>query len=297
MVESVNLSILFCKDFHFIRPIQLNITIMKKSIFTCLLVSMLLLSCKNSNETQRTHESPIEEVAATNTTIADYPTSVSQIFNAHGGVQNWNDMNTLSYEILKGEVSENHTVSLKDRRVKINHPDWSIGYDGADVWLLQNEEEAYKGNARFYHNLYFYFYAMPFVLGDDGITYEMMEPTQLLDKEYHGIKVSYNDGVGDSPKDEYILYYDPDTNRMEWLGYTVTYKSNEKSEKWNFINYSEWATVNELLLPKRLTWYTSENNSPKEIRSDVEFLNVQISGDMSEDVMFEMPNGAEIIKR
>ncbi|MEL6813072.1 MAG: hypothetical protein AAFP76_17255, partial [Bacteroidota bacterium] len=37
------------------------------------------------------------------------------------------------------------------RKVKIENEKWSIGYDGEDVWLLQNEEDAYTGNARFYH--------------------------------------------------------------------------------------------------------------------------------------------------
>ena len=33
--------------------------------------------------------------------------------------------------------------------------------------------------------------------------------------------MSFNDGVGSSPKDDYIIYYNPDTYQMEWLAYTA----------------------------------------------------------------------------
>lgn len=206
-------------------------------------------------------------------------------------------MNNLCFEFEKPNGVEKHTVSLKDRRVKIESPSWSIGYDGADVWLDQKEEEAYKGNARFYHNLYFYFYAMPFVLGDDGITYTELEPTELEGKMYDGVKVSYGDGVGDSPKDEYILYFDPETKVMSWLAYTVTYRTNEKSDRWSYIKYSKWNPVNGLTLPKSLAWYQVEDGKPTEMRNEVEFSKVTITETQLEDAMFEKPAEAVVVER
>ncbi|GAB5399729.1 MAG: hypothetical protein Aureis2KO_13140 [Aureisphaera sp.] len=271
-----------------------------KKIYTIGMLSLLVLvACKNS--TSEEHPEVLEiledDYVEEEIPIFVYPTELSEVLDAHGGIKKWWGMNSLSYEITKGETVEKHLISLKDRRVRLDHPKWSIGFDGKEVWLLENEKEDYNGNARFYHNLYFYFYAMPFVLGDDGITYEKMETTQLMDKEYEGIKISYGDGVGDSPKDEYILYYDAETNRMEWLGYTVTYKSNEKSETWSFIHYSEWETINDLVLPKKLTWYTTENNVPVSERSSRVFEHVQVSPEVPNENLFIIPDGAEVVER
>ena len=52
----------------------------------------------------------------------------------------------------------------------------------------------------------FYFYAMPFILADDGIIYEDVAALKFEGKSYPGIKISYESGVGESPEDEYILY-------------------------------------------------------------------------------------------
>ncbi|MBX2827168.1 MAG: hypothetical protein KTR22_03355 [Flavobacteriaceae bacterium] len=269
-----------------------------KNLVTLSFLSLLLFtSCKDNTSKEPISESNSVESISTDQEITKYPPSLSEVFKAHGGMQQWNDMNALSYEMTKGEAIEKHLVSLKDRRVRLDHPNWAIGFDGNEVWLKQNTEDAYKGNARFYHNLYFYFYAMPFVLGDEGITYEVLESTKLLEKEYHGVKVSYGEGVGDSPKDEYILYFDSETHQMEWLGYTVTYRSNEKSDSWSFIHYADWAAVNGLMLPKKLTWYTSENNSPKEERSSMEFQNIEISSEIPDSNLFLMPNEAVVVER
>ena len=73
------------------------------------------------------------------------------------------------------------------------------------------------------------FLTMPFVLADDGINYQDVEPLVFEGKTYPGIQISYESGVGESSEDEYKVYYDPETNKMTWLGYTVTYFSKEKS--------------------------------------------------------------------
>ena len=39
--------------------------------------------------------------------------------------------------------------------------------DKAPLFILKDENE-YKGNAKFYKGLMMYFYAMPFIVGDDG---------------------------------------------------------------------------------------------------------------------------------
>jgi hypothetical protein len=141
----------------------------------------------------------------------------------------------------------------------------------------------------------FYFYAMPFVLGDDGINYSESEPLEFEGTTYPGVLISYEAGVGESPEDEYILYYHPETYKMEWLGYTVTYFSKEKGKEFHFIKYSDWQEVNGLFLPKTLSWYNYENNKPTTFRNDVNFVNVKLSKEVPNEDIFKVPDSTMIV--
>jgi hypothetical protein len=83
---------------------------------------------------------------------------------------------------------------------------------------------------------------------------------------------------------------------MEWLGYTVTFFSKEKSKEFHFIKYSNWQTFNGLVLPETLTWYKYENNLPTEKRNDLKFTNIKLTKEKPESQIFEMPEGAKIIE-
>ncbi|MDO5977649.1 DUF6503 family protein [Flavivirga spongiicola] len=262
---------------------------MKNILFLAIII--LFVSCKNNTkETVNYSEKNLD------VTTSVYPENISKIFKAHGGLDTWNSMQSLTFTMAKPNGDEVTTTDLKSRRSLIEMPKHTIGFNGKDVWLHSKDTTAYKGNAKFYYNLMFYFYAMPFVLADDGIIYKDVEPLVFEGKSYPGIKISYESGVGESPEDEYVLYYDSETNQMAWLSYTVTYFSKEKSKEFKFIKYSNWQTVEELLLPKTLTWYNYENNVPTKKRSDVNFTNIKLSKEKPNNILFESPEGAKIIE-
>lgn len=266
-----------------------------KNLYLLMVVSLLIFSCKDENKDPQPiiHDTiPISEETAR---IMNYPVPFKEVLKVHGGIERWNDMKNLCFEIAKQSGAETHTISLQDRRTKIESEKWSIGFNGKDVWLLQNQENTYKGNPRFYYNLMFYFYAMPFVLGDEGINFEEIKGTELDGEVFEGIRISYDEGTGNSPRDEYILYYHPETHQMEWLGYTVTYNENETSDEWRYIKYSEWQEVNGLQLPKMLTWYTVENGKPIQARNNVIFEKVTITETELDDSVFEIPEGSVVI--
>lgn len=268
-----------------------------KKMSILLIVALSFLACKQEKKEEKieTSETITEKQQ---TTKKVYPAAIAAVLDAHGGIEQWNKMNNLCFEIKGGTNKETHTVSLKDRKSKVETKKWTIGNDGNDVWLLENEENAYEGNARFYHNLMFYFYAMPFVISDDGIVYTQMEaPMELDGKTYNATKIAYNAGIGDSPKDEYIIFSDPTTNKMEWLGYTVTYGKEQQGEDWHYIKYDKWETVNGLLLPKKLTWYNVKDNKPADERNDLNFDNIIVSETELESSTFSKPEAAIVAKK
>ena len=150
-----------------------------------------------------------------------YPSDLVKIFDAHGKLDKWKEMKSLSYEIVREGGNEKQLIDLISRNERIEANNFKTGYNGKEYWL--EADTSYKGNPKFYHNLMFYFYAMPFVIADDGINYSKAEDLKFRDTTYPGIRISYNDGVGESPEDEYFIHYNPETYQMEWLGYTVTF--------------------------------------------------------------------------
>ncbi len=271
---------------------QLKIPKMKHILFLAILV--LFTSCKKKTGTQENIKYPEENL---DITTSIYPENISKVFKAHGGIDTWNTMQSLVFEMKLPEGKEKTTTTLKSRTSLIETEKFKIGFDGEHVWLKQEDSLAYKGNAKFYYNLMFYFYAMPFILADDGIIYENTEPLVFEGKSYPGIKISYESGIGESPEDEYVLYYDPETNKMAWLSYTVTYFSKEKSKEFKFIKYSDWQTVAGLLLPETLIWYNYENNAPTTKRDEgLKFTNIKLSSEKPNAELFKVPEGAILVE-
>lgn len=226
-----------------------------KKIISLLILCLLVISCKK--ETSK--ETKVKEFKVSEK--EKFPNELGKVFTTHGGINSWRKANILSFN--KGK--EAHTIDLKTRKTIIHHPDYSLGFDGETVWLDETNKGTFKGTPTFYYNLYFYFYAMPFVLADDGIFYEKVPAITFENVIYSGYKISYKANVGTSPDDNYIIYYHPKTYQMEWLAYTVTFKSKKPSDKYNIIRYNKWENVNGIILPKEITWYKKdEKGNPTE---------------------------------
>ena len=262
-------------------------------IITTLLLLGMLFACREASPEKAEPQEVSQDLAITD---AHYPDALKAVFEAHGGLGKWRKQRTLSYKMPSGEGSETHTIDLWNRMDLIEGAAYSLGYDGAEVWL-KNPEGKFERDAIFYHNLIFYFYAMPFVLADDGILYGETEPLEHGGVSYPGIRIGYEGGVGASPEDEYYLYYNPDSHKMEWLGYTVTYFSQEDSDDVHWIRYSEWMDVNGLSLPKTLTWYNYEDGLPTTADNPVTFEAVELSEDPKPANFYAAPEGSEIVRR
>lgn len=265
---------------------------MKKITFV-LLLAILIVSCKNETKTDSTI---IEAVEKEDITTSIYPESITKVFDAHGGIDNWNKMQTLSFAMEKPNGKEVTTTNLKTRAELIDTPTFAMGYDGNDLWVSEKDGNEYKMNAKFYKGLMMYFYAMPFIVGDDGVIYEDLEPLVFEGKTYPGILISYDAGIGASPDDQYVVYYNSETSQMEWLSYTVTFGKDGKSKDFRYIRYDDWQTINGLVLPKSISWYKYENNVPTELRNTVEFMDVKLSDKAPDTLLFSIPEGGKVIE-
>ena len=248
---------------------------MKKVLL--LLIMVIAISCRNESK-----KDGIAEIKKEN-----FPVDLALVFKTHGGIDIWRNLQILSFNY--GE--EVHTVDLHSRKTVVNTPTYSLGFDGKEVWLDEGGKGAYKGNATFYYNLYFYFYAMPFVLGDTGIIYEKVDELIFEGIKYPGYKISYEADIGASTDDTYMVYYNSKNYQMEWLAYTVTFAAKESNDDYHLIKYNKWEAVDGFLLPKEITWYKmDEKGMPTKAAGDpVEFTLPLVSKGQLADSFFEKP--------
>lgn len=258
--------------------------------FCWIALATLMVACgpNSSTETAEAAAEPTIHKAH----LENAPAKLLKVLEAHGGYDTWAQQQTMTYALAS--KNERHQIELPTRKVRLEGEKWTIGYDGEEVWL-QQDSSYFGGSARFYHNLYFYFIAMPFVLADPGINYEDVPALSYEGVDYPGIKISYEAKVGDSPDDNYILYYHPETFQMAWLAYTVTYRSKAPSDNFKLILYTDWKDSNGLILPRTLTWFKYENGEAVEpardpmMVSDMVFSTTTLTAST-----YAKPEGAEV---
>lgn len=259
-----------------------------KSIIVTLLLAVLLVSCKQNNTPTQSKKTPVPAVST-----KKYPAAIAETFKAHGSIDKWNTLNNLCFTIEKEDGNETHTIDLKSRKVRIETDKFALGFDGEKVWLDQDSTYFAPQKARFYHNLMFYFYAMPFVLGDEGISYADEKPLEFEGVSYPGTRISFGANVGDAPDDEYIIYSDPKTNEMAWLAYTVTYGKDGKSDRFSYIKYNQWKDVNGVKLPSKMDWYKVENGVPTEMLSGRSFIKPTATATVLDAAIFDKPESGK----
>jgi len=268
---------------------------MKKTFFFCF-CSLVILSCRNENTKTDTPTEPLNETVV-EADLSRYPQPFQEVLLAHGGLDQWKKMHSLTYSMPSTSGDEVQTVDLTSRKVLVETDKYKMGSDGNELWIQQDSAYFNPERVAFYHNLMFYFYAMPFVLADDGINYLETEPLELDGKLYPGMKVSYEKNIGASPEDEYLLYMDPETNQMAWLAYTVTYGKNEKSDRFSYIKYDKWQEVNGLLLPAEMVWYRVENGKPTTPAGPPRiFAKVDIDEAPMDAALYSRPAAAMLVK-
>ncbi|WP_026839158.1 DUF6503 family protein [Gillisia sp. JM1] len=255
----------------------------------------LLISCQETSKKQEFKEE--KSTTSSNQEMTDnrYPEDFAKVLEAHGGIEQWNNGKTLKFTIGDGSESQQHIVDLKNRMDKTVTTDYEIGYDGNNAWVL-NKNGNYKGNAIFMHNLMFYFYAMPFVLADQDANYSKAEDKEINGNNYHGLKITFDSGVGASSSDEYYLYYNPETYKMAWLSYKATFGSDKKPEWPNYISYDKWSEVDGIFLPTSIAWYNVDKGEVKEEKNRVDFNTISVSNEAQPENFYSVPANATVVE-
>ncbi|WP_299385769.1 DUF6503 family protein [uncultured Lacinutrix sp.] len=269
---------------------------MKNQLFLFALL-IIVSACKQEKEMVLEKEAIMESAKAKVETPA-FPENLTKVFNAHGGIDAWKSMKSLSFTQEKESGKEVTLTNLDSREALIDSPNSTIGFDGETPWFVNKTDGDYKGyNPKFGYNLMFYFYAMPFVLADDGINYADAEPLVIDGVTYPGIQVTYNAGVGETPEDRYVMYYNPETYVMEWLGYTVSFVEGIDKKELHFRKYGDWQEVNGLKLPNSITGYGFKNDKPTDkAKTPNVFTDVKLSTTAADSKLFAKPEAGTFVE-
>ncbi len=241
-----------------------------------------LASCKPADTTESTQE-PFSEDA------------LDLAIAAHGGMEVWQSYGGLSFDIQRGATSVANLVDLRTRKALMTGDDYTIGYDGEQVWITP-DLDSFASSPRFYNGLDFYFFAIPFVLADPGTRRENLGRVSIGNEEFDAVRISFDEGVGASPGDYYVAHFDPETHLLRLLLYTVTFFSGEPNENYNVRTYDEWQEVGGLLVPLTASSYAwdSEAGSLGEKRGEASYANVSLVPEQPDAATFARPDGAEV---
>ncbi|MHA7128851.1 DUF6503 family protein [Algoriphagus namhaensis] len=222
--------------------------------------------------------------------LPDLDPGFIQVLEAHGDWEQFYRAKAMSYQLIHETnlTKETHFINLDTRKTRIDADNFQIGFDGEQAWISPSRESFGGNSVRFYHNLYFYFYAIPYVFTDPGVTVTQVEDRTLNGQSYTTFAATFAPDKGDSPEDQYYLLINPETNRLEYLLYTVTFFDNPNPSL-SALKYEDYRDANGVYFPRLLTGYTVEDNQTAKVRYQVSFADVVLVTEPFEDSLFEKP--------
>ena len=201
----------------------------------------------------------------------DIPEIVQQMVDAHGGYDTWANAPSVSYRdslLFAGApaaISSRPMIEGGKRRIAMEFPgtQMRMAWDGEKAWSVN---WAMPVPPRFFSSLTFYFANLPWLALDPGVTLTDEGSGTLPggETEYRKVRMTFGDGVGDSPGDHYILFIDPDNHQLRGTVYSVTYRgigpADPTTAPENHLVFDEWTSADGLIVPAKFTIYATDGS-------------------------------------
>jgi len=196
--------------------------------------------------------------------------AVLAMAEAHGGLNRWSATPTVGFEdefAVGGQPPRVSRAMVEQGRRRAY-----IDFPGSGARLAWDGERAWSENwnspvpPRFLALLNYYFLNLPWLALDRGVRLGEPGTARLWQdpREYVTVKMTFEKGVGDTPRDYYLLYIEPATNRLKACEYIVTYRAllppGVEASPPHVLVYDEWHTVSGLLVPTKYTIYDKDHS-------------------------------------
>ena len=155
-------------------------------------------------------------------------------------------------EMLSGSM----IYEIGGGRVRIETDDGAtLVFDGERAWVSPSAAEVPM--IRFQLLTWPYFLAAPFKLRDPGTHLAPHGRRELGGVMHVTALLTFEAGIGDSPDDWYVIYEDPDTNRLAAVAYIVTYGTTveEARKDPHTLVYKDYRTIDGVALATRWVSY------------------------------------------
>ncbi len=189
-------------------------------------------------------------------------------FDAHGGLAKWRGYRGVEFDqswvSAKGTKQDHEVFDLQSRSGLITSASYTLGSSNGEVWIKPDAKALRGTPPRFYMWTPFYFFAMPFVFGDDGAIREPLGKKAYEGSEYDAVRVTYKKNAGDSPDDFYVVYVDPKSQRVKLASYVVTFPALRKGRPIELLEahaivFGDWQEAGGLMVPKSAKFFTWKN--------------------------------------
>ncbi len=224
--------------------------------------------------------------------------------DAHGGLNKWFSNGPISfrfnYQPLDGGKQRDSYQVVDQWSVRAAHEvasnrNWKYGWDGKNAW--QSPDSVDIGvNPRFWSTTPYYFIGLPFVLADDGVILEELEPKEYKGVTYNLIKASYEDGTGDASGDFYVVYIHPETGLIGGLRYIVSYPGffpNGGHSPEKFMEVLGNQTIDGITISSGYNTHWFKDDKVGEHITSIEVTEVGFMPDLS-DAYFNLPANAKV---
>lgn len=116
-------------------------------------------------------------------------------------------------------------------------------FDGKNAFISPDSLSLKK--ARFDLLTWSYFFAAPYKLSDPGTHIEELGMNLLGNTSFNSARLTFDNGVGDSPEDWYVLYQDTVTDYLVGMAYIVTYSQSKEvaEEDPHLITYESFVDI------------------------------------------------------
>jgi hypothetical protein len=127
-------------------------------------------------------------------------------------------------------------------------------FDGETCWMAPPDADVPR--ARFHVLTWAWFTAAPFKLSGTGTVLETYERSHEVGEPILFARQTFIAGEGDTPKDWYDIWIDPETNRLAAMGYIVTYGRSleEAEEEPHAIVYGGYQSIDGVLISTEWTF-------------------------------------------
>lgn len=224
--------------------------------------------------------------------------------NAHGGLEKWFSNGPISFRfnyqpLDGGKQRDSYQVvdqwSVRSVHEVASNRNWKYGWDGENAWSLPDSIDV-GVNPRFWSNTPYYFVGLPFVLADDGVILEELEPMDYKGVTYDLVKVNYEDGAGDASDDFYVIYINPETGLMGGLRYIVSYPGffpNGGHSPEKFMEILGMQSIDGVTIPTGYNTHWFKEEQVGQHITAIEVTEVSFKADLP-DAFFNIPEGAKI---